>query len=141
MKDVVMSLTPIVRDEHSAPFFDAAARGVLMLRYSPSSGEWSEPAAMLCSVTHADDLEWRASSGRGELMSWTVKPGRAGDDPPAPDTVIGVVELSEGPWITLQLIEADPADLRVGLPVRVGFVPPDEGEEGEHLPVGRVQQP
>jgi uncharacterized OB-fold protein len=128
-------LTPVVRDDYSAPFFDATARGELLLRYSPSSGEWSEPAAMVCSATQAQDLEWRASSGRGELVSWTVKPGRARDDQPAVDTVIGIVELTEGPWLTLQLIDLPPSDLRVGLPVRVDFVQP---EGGEHLPVGRA---
>lgn len=116
----------VVRDEFSAPFFDAAAEGRLLLRYSPSSGEWSEPAALVCAVTQAADLEWREASGRGELVSWTVKPGR-----PA----IGIVELEEGPWLTLLLPGADPATLAVGTPVRVEFVRP---EGSECLPVGRV---
>lgn len=116
---------PVVRDEFSAPFFDAAAQGRLLLRYSPGSGEWSEPAALVCSVTQAADLEWRAASGRGELVSWTVKG----------DRVIGIVELAEGPWLTLLLPGADPATLAVGAPVRVEFVQP---EGSEFLPVGRV---
>jgi uncharacterized OB-fold protein len=127
-------LTPVVRDDYSAPFFDATARGELLLRYSPSSGEWSEPAALVCSVTQAQDLEWRPSSGIGQLVSWTVKPGRARDDKPAVDTVIGIVELAEGPWLALQLVDVAQEDLRVGLPVRVAFVQP---EGGEHVPVGR----
>jgi uncharacterized OB-fold protein len=127
-------LTPVVRDDFSAPFFDATARGELLLRYSPSSGEWSEPAALVCSVTQAQDLEWRTASGTGELVSWTVKPGRAKDDQPAVDTVIGIVELAEGPWLTLRLIDVPSSDLRIGLPVRVDFVRP---EGGEHMPVAR----
>lgn len=130
-----MTLMPVVRDDYSAPFFDAAAEGTLLLRYSPSSGEWSEPAAMLCSVSQADDLEWRAASGVGELMTWTIKPGRRKDDRPSPDTVIGIVELAEGPWLTLQLVGTERIELRVGLPVRVEFTQP---EGSEHLPVGRV---
>ena len=110
-------------------------RPEMALRYSPSRAEWSEPAALVCSVTQADDLEWRPSSGRGELVSWTIKPGRARDDRPAVDTVIGIVELSEGPWLTLQFPEADAARLRTGAPVRVDFVQP---EGGEHMPIGRL---
>jgi uncharacterized protein len=34
-----MALAPVVRDDFSAPFFDASAEGRLLLRYSPSSGE------------------------------------------------------------------------------------------------------
>lgn len=123
-----MEPAPVTRDTFSAPFFDAAANGILLLRYSPSSGEWSEPAAMVCSVTQARDLEWRPSSGRGELVSWTVKR----------DAVIGIVELAEGPWLTLLLPDADPAALRVGTPVTVAFVKP---EGSEFLPVGRCTEP
>lgn len=131
-----MSLAPVVRDDFSAPFFDASAEGRLLLRYSPSSGEWSEPAALFCSVTQADDLEWREASGRGSLVSWTVKPGRARDDQPAVDTVIGIVETEEGPWLTLLLPDVpDRTALRVGAAVVVRFVQP---EGSEFLPVGRL---
>lgn len=126
------SLKPVVRDDHSAPFFEAAAEGRLLLRFSPSSGEWSEPAARFCSVSQADDLEWREASGAGSLVSWTVKPGRATEDRPAVPTVIGIVELEEGPWLPLQLPDVDPADLSVGRGVRVEWVQP---EGSEHLPV------
>jgi uncharacterized OB-fold protein len=133
-----MTLTPVVRDEHSAPFFDGAAEGTLMLRYSPGSGEWSEPAALVCSVSQARDLEWRAASGTGELVSWTIKPGRRRDGEVTPDVVIGIVELAEGPWLTLRLVDAEGPELRVGLPVSVDFVRP---EGGEPMPVGRVGAP
>jgi uncharacterized OB-fold protein len=126
------SLAAVVRDEHSAPFFEAAAERRLLLRYSPSSGEWSEPAARVCSVSQADDLEWRESSGVGTLVTWTIKPGRATETQPAVPTTIGVVELEEGPWLTLQLPDVDPDALGVGTPVRIDWVQP---EGSEHLPV------
>jgi uncharacterized OB-fold protein len=128
-----MSLAPVVRDADSAPFFEASSEGRLLLRYSPSSGEWSEPAARFCSLTQADDLEWREASGRGALVSWTVKPGRPVEGRPGVDTVIGIVETEEGPWLTLVLPDADVSLLRVGAPVEVAFVQP---EGSEHLPVG-----
>jgi uncharacterized OB-fold protein len=127
------ALAPVVRDTFSAPFFDAAAEGRLLLRYSPSSGEWSEPAAVVCAVTQADDLEWRESAGTGELVSWTIKPGRPQADQPAVPTYLGVVELAEGPWLALQLRDATLENLRVGAPVRIAFEQP---EGSEHLPVG-----
>lgn len=125
-------MIPVERDAHSAPFFDAAAQGTLLLRYSPSSSEWSEPAALVCAVTQATDLEWRAAAGRGELVTWTVKPGRTKDGVTTPDVVVGIVELTEGPWLALRLL--DVPTLREGLPIRVDFVQP---EGSEPLPVGR----
>ncbi len=131
-----MSLASVVRDDFSAPFFDAAARGVLLLRYSPSSREWSEPSAVRCAVTQADDLEWREASGVGSLVSWTITPGRSRDGVTTPDAVIGIVETAEGAWLSLWLPEVDPAALAVGAPVRIGFDRP--AEESEFLPVAHL---
>lgn len=130
-----MALAPVVRDDFSAPFFDGTAQGRLLLRFSPSSGEWSEPAARFCAVTQADDLEWRESSGRGHLVSWTIKPGRTRDGVTSPDTVIGIVELDEGPWLSLWLPEVDQSALVVGAAVTVEFTQP---EGSEHLPVAAL---
>jgi uncharacterized OB-fold protein len=129
------TLAPIVRDHFSTPFFEATAQGRLLLRYSPSSGEWSEPAARVCALTQADDLEWREAAGTGRLVSWTVKTSRPKGDQPGIATVIGVVELDEGPWLTLQLPEVELDALQIDLPVRIGFVQP---EGSEHLPVAHL---
>jgi uncharacterized OB-fold protein len=130
-----MKLAPVVRDDFSSPFFDATAEGRLLLRYSPSSGEWSEPGAVVCSVSQARDLEWREASGRGKLVSWTIKPGRAQGDEPAEDSVIGIVETDEGPWLSLLLPDADVSRLAEGAPVVVDFVRP---EGSERLPVAKL---
>lgn len=130
-----MALSAVVRDDFSAPFFDAAARGALLLRYSPSSGEWSEPAALFCSVTQANDLEWREAVGTGSIVSWTIKPGRTRDDVTTPDQVIVIVETEEGPWLSLWLPDADTARLAVGVPVQIIFQQPTA--ESEYLPVAR----
>lgn len=130
-----MALAPVVRDDFSAPFFEATREGRLLLRYSPSSGEWSEPAARFCSVSQAADLEWREASGRGELVSWTVKPGRTKDGVTTPDVVIGIVETEEGPWLSLWLPEVEQGRLKVGARVTIDFVQP---EGSEHLPVARL---
>ena len=131
----MLKLAPVVRDDFSGPFFDASAEGRLLLRYSPSSSEWSEPSAMVCSVTQAADLEWREASGRGTLISWTIKPGRPQGEEPAVDTVIGIVETEEGPWLSLVLPDVAVEDLAEGAPVVVRFVQP---EGSEHLPIGFI---
>lgn len=131
-----MSLQPVVRDGFSTPFFKAAAEGRLMLRYSPTSGEWSDPVARVCSVTQSDDLEWREASRLGHLVSWTIKPGRARDGVTPPDTVIGLVETEEGPWLSLWIPDADQSALAVGAGIEVEFMTP---EGSEALPIARLR--
>lgn len=130
-----MTISPVVRDDYSAPFFDAAARGELMLRYSPSRGTWSPPEARVCVTTHATDLEWRTASGRGTLVSWTTIPGRSRNGESAPDTVVGIVETVEGPWLTLRIANADEMSPTVNQAVQVEFVCP---ENSEAVPVARL---
>lgn len=131
-----MALARVVRDDFSTPFFDAAAEGILLLRYSPSRDTWSEPAAVLCSTTQADDLVWREASRRGRLVSWTVKPGRATDSGRSPDVVLALVETDEGPWLPLWVPEADTESLAVGRAVEIFFDRSDE--DSDWLPVART---
>lgn len=134
------SLAPVVRDAASAEFFDAAANGRLLLKFSPRSGEWSDPAARFCSVSQADDLEWREASGLGRVATWTIKPGRAREDAPAVPTVLVMMETEEGPWLPLQVPAlqypgADHSALVTGARLRVNFVQP---EGSEWLPVAEL---
>src|SRR5690625_8043555 len=106
-----MVLTTIVSDEYSIPFFDAAREGRLLLRYSPSRDEWSEPAARYCAITQATDLCWREASGYGKLISWTVKPSRTRGEEQLPEVVLGIVELEEGPWLTVWIPDVNSSAL------------------------------
>lgn len=64
------------------------------------------------------DLEPRAASGRGTLVTWTlVRRPPAGIDLPAPYAV-AVVELDEGVRITARLARFEP-EPALGSPVRV----------------------
>jgi uncharacterized protein len=127
-------VSKVIRDEASAPFFDATARGELVVRRS-EDGTYLEPAASV-GPTAELDLTWAPASLDATLVSWTITPGRVKDGVAAPDTCIGVVELAEGPWLTLQLPDAQlGSDLQAGMPIRIGFTPV---EGAEALPVGRL---
>ena len=127
------TVAPLLRDTASAAFFDAAAEGTLLLRFSPSSGHWSAPTATACELTQALDLEWRAATGRGTLVSWTVVPSPTADGVAPPPTVVGIVELEEGPWLTVQLVDDAAGHVHAGAPMTIEFVRP---EGGEAVPVG-----
>jgi uncharacterized OB-fold protein len=132
-----MSAFPLVeRDEASTPFYEAAARGELLMQRGPS-GTVLAPEARTDPDSGSADLEPVVVSGEGTLVSWVVVhqaplPVLAGAVP----YVSAVVELAEGPWLMVRLLADDPASLRAGAPVRVRFVPSGSVDEsGEVLPV------
>jgi uncharacterized OB-fold protein len=128
--------TPVVRDEASAPFFDAAAEGRLLIRRCAACGHWIAPYQRMgasldrCPACTSDRLEWAAAAGTGILVTWTVVHGRTG----GAERTVGVVELAEGPWLTAPL-DADPAGLVAGTEMAVGFERPGGGEP---VPVFRL---
>ena len=125
-----MSGFRIERDDASAAFFDAAARGVLLLRRCPGCGAVYAPNRQRC--RDRDDLEWAEASGEGVLVTWAVDhqdpldPSLAGPD--GHTSVFGFVELAEGPWLQVPIVDTDPAGMRAGMPMVVRFLRPGGSE-------------
>jgi acetyl-CoA acetyltransferase/uncharacterized OB-fold protein len=139
-------------DARSAPFFAAAADGVLMIRRCADCGAWLAPTATGCPACGEDaELTWTAASGRGTLVTWSVVHPRQ-DGPVA---VPALVELAEGPWLATGLRLAGPAELtslHAGMHVAAEFVRLAEGASypvfrraglrrvGRRLDAGQVRQ-
>ncbi|MEQ3549907.1 OB-fold domain-containing protein [Pseudonocardia nematodicida] len=125
----------VERDASSAAFFEAAARGELLVRRG-SSGTVLPPEARTDPVDGSSDLVDVSASGEGTLVSWAVvhrAPVPALAD--AVPYVSAVVELAEGPWLIVRLV-GDTDSLHVGEAVEIRFVSsggPDD--PGETLPV------
>lgn len=116
------NMLPIMRDDASAAFFDAAAEGRLLMRQCPA-GHVSAPHTSTCPRCGATDLSWQQASGKATLASYSVIHRRGADDLP-----VAIVELDEGPWMRMQLQQVATEDLRVGLPVEIRFATPEGGE-------------
>jgi uncharacterized protein len=135
-----VDMIPAVRDEGSAPFFDAAREGVLKARRCTDCAAWASPASMIgglaqsCTACHGKSLEWAPVSGRATLITWTILPDLPSLAGNGGLRVTGLVELEEGPWLMAGL-DVQPDDLAAGMPLEVGFVQP---EEGEPLPLFRT---
>src|SRR5690348_10346943 len=83
-----------VPDEASAPFFDGAARGELMLQRCRSCGTFMWPVKPRCVACFSADVDWMAASGRAELYSFVVVHQRyPGFEEPY---VLATVETFEG---------------------------------------------
>jgi uncharacterized OB-fold protein len=111
----------IRRDGRTGAFFDGAAEDRLMTRRCETCGRWFAPDATGCPGCGEDDLAWAEASGEAVLVSWAVAHSRTGAT-----AALALVELAEGPWMYGRL--AAVAEPREGLPLRVRFVHPEEGE-------------
>ncbi|HJT91619.1 MAG TPA: OB-fold domain-containing protein [Mycobacterium sp.] len=128
----------VLRDARSGEFFDAAAADQLAIRRCTRCHHAFSPEARTCTACGSSDLSWDSATGAATLVSWAVV-----HHPPHPDFAeqvpfpIGLVELTEGPWINARIVGANPADLRAGLPLRVAFIHP---ETGDSYPVFRIDR-
>jgi hypothetical protein len=120
----------VARDEASAPFFDAARDGRLLVRRCDGCGRLFPPAQASC--PDGRSLEWHEVAGTATLVTWAVDDGTSTAPELANATgdgeVIGVVELAGGLWLNAALPGVDPTALRDGMAMRVEFLELGGGE-------------
>lgn len=117
-----------IRDETTAPFFDGAARGRLMLQSCTVCGCRFLTGSKMCPDC-LSPMTWTESSGKGKVYSWAVvhqatHPAFADEVP----YLVGTIKLDEGPKIMGRFVDLEHKDMRVGLPVQVSFKPCPNGE-------------
>ena len=118
-----------VPDEASAPFFQGALRGQLMLLRCRACGMYLSPTAYLgvpvrprCAGCFRSDLEWSPSSGKATLYSFAIM-HQLYDEAFAADLPynIAVVETDEGVRLTSQVVDCPNDRLEIGMPLEVVF--------------------
>jgi len=108
-------------DNVSAPYWQAAAEGRLLIQRCPACGNVQWYPRALCTACGGDP-EWLEAAGRGTVHTFTVirqygmKPFR--DELPY---VIAMVELEEGPLVFGSVTGCDPDAVSIGMPVEVHF--------------------
>ena len=122
-----MATIPATRDEGSAPFFDGAAEGRLLVKQC-SCGAFAGPERIMCGECGNQALEWVDASGNATLVSWIVTHAKAAPDQAGDTNVVGLVELEEGPWMYATLLDTDEVELGEGTPLVVDFIRPGGGE-------------
>jgi uncharacterized OB-fold protein len=110
-----------MRSPETAPYWDGAARGELWLRRCPSCGKAHHYPRSICPFCFAPDTTWERASGRGTLYSYSVAKDASGP------YVIAYVTLAEGPTMMTNMIDCDPAALKIGQPVALAASPAEGG--------------
>lgn len=106
----------------TAPYWDSLREHRIHIQYSPSSEQYVFYPRVLAPGTLADDLEWREISGKGTLYTYTV--AERPTAPPWADSlpqILAVVEWDEGPRLSTEMVDVDPADLKIGMRVEPVF--------------------
>jgi uncharacterized OB-fold protein len=118
-----------VPDEASAPFFDGALRGELMLLRCRACATFMSPTGYLrlplrprCVRCFSAALEWAPSTGRATLYSFALM-HQVYDEAFAAEIPynIAVVETDEGVRLTSQVVDCPNERLAIGMPLEVTF--------------------
>jgi hypothetical protein len=109
-------------DKDSEVYWEAARRHELVIQQCGACGKYRFYPRILCPHCLSEQFEWRQASGRGVVYSFTVI-----HRPPFPafrdrvPYVLALIDLEEGVRMMSNIIECEPTDVRIGMPVEVAF--------------------
>ncbi|HEX6553425.1 MAG TPA: Zn-ribbon domain-containing OB-fold protein, partial [Ktedonobacteraceae bacterium] len=114
---------PVVTDTNRS-FWEACRQGKLLLQYCDQCQRYQFYPRLYCMHCGSTTLHWTEVSGRGVIYSYTIihqnkSPEFVNDTP----YNLAIVQLEEGPRMLSNIVDIEPANLRVDLPVTVRFDP------------------
>ncbi len=109
-------------DPVTAPFWQAAKQGRLLLQRCPKCGAHQFYPQSCCRRCLSEDLLWVDAKGKGVVYTYTIV-HRAPSRPFEPDVpyTVALVDLAEGCRMISNIVGASPEAVRVGMPVEVVF--------------------
>jgi uncharacterized OB-fold protein len=112
---------PVLTEDNQL-FWDAAAQGRLVAQRCRGCGRLHHPPRPMCPDCHSLEREVVELAGVGRVYSYAVlhHPRNPRFDYPL---VAVLVDLDEGIRVVSNLVGVEPADVRIGMPVRVAFAP------------------
>jgi len=105
-------------EPEAAEYWAAARDGRLLVQRCDDCGHHQLYPRTVCVACHGP-VSWVEATGRGNVYSYTVI--RQNYSRPFREWmpyVVALVDLEEGPRIMTNIVDCDPEDVRVGMPVR-----------------------
>jgi hypothetical protein len=99
------------------PWWEAAREHRLVAQQCGSCGALRHPPGPICPECSATGADWVELSGRGTVYTFTVVHQQF--VPADVPYVVIAVDLEEGVRLVSNLVDADPAEVRIGMPVEV----------------------
>jgi uncharacterized OB-fold protein len=116
---------PVITDDNSA-FWAAARDHVLAIQRCSSCHAFHHPPRPMCPVCHTLDLEATPVAGTGVVYSYSLLHHPQNDAFDYPVIAV-LVELDEGVRVLSNLVGVEVADIAIGIPVQVCFLPVSDG--------------
>ena len=113
------------RNQDNAFFWEGVDQGELLIQRCTSCGRLRHPPRPMC--PNCQSLEWNtvAASGKGDVFSFIIP-----HYPQVPmfeyPYVVAVIALEEGTRLISNVVDIDPGDVTIGMPVEVRFVKVDD---------------
>jgi uncharacterized protein len=109
-------------DWDTQPYWDAARGHRLEMPRCADCGRFCFPPRARCPSCLSTDLQWTELTGRGSVYSFTIVcvPMLRGFEPPY---AVAQIELDDQPGLRMiaNIVECDPNDIRIGMPVALAF--------------------
>jgi len=114
-------LVPAITDD-TRPFWESCRRRMLSIQRCADCGTFRHPPSPVCFRCRSFAHTWVPVSGRGTIFTYAVVARAFLPELPVPHNVV-VVALEDAPGVRLvsNVVDTDPAALRVDLPVEVVF--------------------
>ena len=103
-------------------FWETCRRGQLLVQRCDDCQEYQWYPRGICANCWSENIKWAASSGKGTVWTYTVtyQNRTAGFD--QGPYVLALVELEEGVRMFTNIVECEPREVTIGMPVEVTFV-------------------
>lgn len=101
-------------------FWEGVKRHELVFQKCKDCGMWVHPPRPTCPRCRSLEREWAPSSGRGKVYSRVTYRESVHPAFKAPYCVI-LVELEEGVRLISNIVDAEPDEVEIGMPVQVVF--------------------
>jgi len=107
-------------DQDSAFFWEGVEKHELRIQRCAACGTLRHPPRPMCSGCHALEWDHVVARGSGQIYSFVVHhhPPVHGFETPF---AIAVIELDEGTRLVGNVIDSDPDEVSVGMPVEVAY--------------------
>ena len=113
-------LSPSARTAHSVPYWEGLAKGRLVLQQCDDCGAITHPPGPVCTSCQSAKRSYVEASGRGTIYTFTVMHRAMHPEfEPYLPYVVAYVTLEEGINLATWIVDVDPADVAIGMPVEL----------------------
>jgi uncharacterized OB-fold protein len=104
-------------------FWEAVKRRELVFQRCTQCSTWLHPPRPMCYKCKSYDLKWEQSTGKGTIYSWVTFTREVNPLYAVPFEVV-LVEMDDehGVRIISNMLDTDPDELYIGMPVEVSFL-------------------